>query len=273
MSQGYATANALTGLIAGSFTWSSGSTSNRARLNDGILDEVVSGSAAAQASGQTLVFDLGAATALVGIALLNHNLATGACTVLVEADTVNTFATAVTVKAATNIATTAPNHKDAVLQFPGVSKRYWRLTFVHTGTKILAFGEILALTSIVTLSRSSIYGDGENERANLNKNVSATGNQRATFVSGPVRTKRRMYKDLSTSDKAELRAMWAATTYGTSNLLWLDFIESTSTAATAASQECLWGKIAEEFDWSQPDYQLFDPNQFTIVGLGREVGS
>ena len=53
MSHGYATANALSGLAAAAFTWSSGYAVARTRLNDGILDEVASGSAAPQASGQT----------------------------------------------------------------------------------------------------------------------------------------------------------------------------------------------------------------------------
>lgn len=273
MSQGYAVTSSLTGLAATAFTWSSAYTTNRARLNDGILDEVASSAGSVQASGQTLAFDLGAATALVGLAILNHNLATGACTVLVEAATASNYSDAATVKAASTITTTAPNSKDTVLQFPSVNKRYWRLTFVHSGTKVVTIGELLAFTSITTLTRSSIYGDGESERAVLNKNVSQTGHQRATLLAGPIRTKRRIYKDLSTAEKAELRAMWAASNYGTSNILWLDFIESTSTAATDAGMECLWGKIQEEFDWTQGDFRLFDPTDFTLVGQGREVGS
>lgn len=272
MSQGYAVTNALTGLAAANFTWSSAYTSNRGRLNDGILDEIASSAASAQASGQTLSIDLGTATALVGFMLLNHNLATGSCTITVTAGTDGiTYGT--TVKAASTVVTTAPNHKDTALQFPSASFRYWRLTFAHSGTKVVTLGELIAITAITTLSRTSIYGDGESERAIINKNVSLTGQQRATFVGGPVRTKRLLYSLLSTSEKAELRAMWAATTYGVSNLLWLEFIESTAIAATSAAQECLWGKLEPNFDWTQGDFRLFDPNPFNLVGQGREVGS
>lgn len=272
MSQGYAVTNALTSLAATAFTWSSAYTTNRARINDGIMDELASSAGSAQASGQTLSINLGSATAIVGIALLNHNLASGACTVTITAGTDGvTYGT--TVKAASTITTTAPNAKDTVLQFPSASFQYWRFTFAHTGTKVVTIGEVLAFTSITTLSRTSIYGDGENEQAIINKNVTQTGHQRATYVGGPIRTKRLLYKDLSTSEKAELRAMWAATTYGVSNLLWIETIESSADAATAAGMECLWGKIEPVFDWTQGDYRLYDTNPFNVVGQGREVGS
>lgn len=277
MSQGYAVTNALTGLAASAFTWSSGYTTSRTRLNDGILDEPAASAASAQASGQTLKIDLGSAQSLLGFALLNHNLASGACTVLVEAATLSDYSDAATIKAASTIVTTAPNHKDSFLQFPltqpSVTWRYWRLTFAHTGTKIVTIGELLAPTTVTTLSRHTIYGDGESERALMNRVSSGTGHQRATYLGGPLRTKRLVYKDLSTSEKAELRAMWAATTYGVNNLLWAEYIESTNTAATAAAQECLWGKIEDTFEWTCDDYGLFTTNPFNIVGQGREVGA
>lgn len=60
MSQGYAVTNALAGLAETAFTWSSAYTTNRARLNDGVLDELAASAASAQASGQTLTIDFGA---------------------------------------------------------------------------------------------------------------------------------------------------------------------------------------------------------------------
>lgn len=274
MSQGYAVTNALAGLAASAFTWSSAYAVSRGRLNDGILDELASSATSAQASGQTLVINMGAPVALVGLALLNHNLASGACTVRVRAATDAAITTGVvTAKAATTIVTTAPNQKDTALQFPTQTKQYWELTFVHTGTKIVTIGEVLAFTAITTLTRHSVYGDGESERAVLNMNTSRTGHQRATFVGGPIRTKTLPFTDLSTSDKAELRALWAATTYGVNNLLWLELIESTAIAATDAAQECLWGKVEESFAWTQDDFHLFNYGGITITGQGREVGS
>ncbi|MFA6168658.1 MAG: hypothetical protein WC700_18695 [Gemmatimonadaceae bacterium] len=274
MSHGYATANALTGLAAASFVWSSAYTTNRTRLNDGRLDVPAASAGSAQGSGQTLKINLGAATALVGIALLNHNLASGACTVLVEAATASDYSDAATVKAASTIVTAAPNQKDTVLQFPSTNKQYWRLTFVHTGTKIVTLGEVMALTSITSLSRTKIYGHGENERYITNRNESDTGQVHATFLAGPIRTKRFSFKDLQGStEREELMAMFRATRGGVTNLLWLEYIESTATAATAAAQECLWGKISESHGWSESDFNLFDVDGFELVGLGREVGA
>jgi hypothetical protein len=274
MSQGYAVTSALTGLFDTAFTWSSAYTTNRRRLNDGIMDELAASASSAQASGQTLVINMGGATALVGFALLNHNLASGACTVRVRAATDAAItAGVVTAKDATTIVTAEPNQKDTVLQFPSVTKQYWELTFVHTGTKIVTVGEVLAFASITTLTRHTVYGDGEDERYVLNRSMSKTGHQRSTYVGGPVRTKRLPFKDLNAAEKLELRTLWAATKGGNANLLWLEYIESTATAATDAAQECLWGKIQEDFSWTQDDFRLFNYGGFVIVGQGREVGS
>ena len=274
MSHGYATSNALSGLAAAAFSWSSAYLLNRTRLNDGILDEVVPGSAAAQASGQYLNIDLGSSQALVGFALLNHNLASGACTVEVRATDDVAWGSYVTAKAASTIVTTAPNHKDTALQFPSVTKRYWRLIFVHTGTKTVQFGEIQALTAITTLSRTAIYGTGETERYVTNQVDSKTMHQRATFVGGPYRTKHLPFGELvGTAQRDELMTMWRSVQGNVANLLWLEFIESTATAATAAAQECLWGKLEPSHGWTQPDFNLYQADGFTLVGQGREVGS
>jgi len=272
MSHGYAITSSLTGLAATAFAWSSAFTTGRDRLNDGVMDILASSAAAAQASGQTLSIDLGAATSLAGVAILNHNLASGACTVSVTAGTDGlTYGT--TVKAASTIVTTAPNQKDTVLQFPSASFRYWRLTFVHGGTKIVTIGEVLALASITVLSRTTVYGAADTERYVLNRNDSETGNLRSTFLAGPIRSRTLPFKDLSTTERDELLTMFRATKGGNANLLWVEFIESVATAATAAGQECIWGKIAPTVSWTQDDFRLFTPGGMELTGLGREVGS
>lgn len=274
MSHGYAVTNALSGLAATAFTWSSAFTTSRDRLNDGVMDLLASSAAAAQASGQTLVIDMGSATALAGLALLNHNLASGACTVRVRgADDAAFTVNVVIAKAASTVTTAEPNHKDTVLQFPSVSKRYWELAFVHAGTKIVTVGELLALASITTLNRTTIYGSGDTERYVLNRNDSETGNLRSTFLAGPLRSRTLPFKDLSTSERDELFVMFRATKGGNANLLWVEFLESTTTAATASAQECIWGKIAPKLSWTQDDFRLFTPGGLEITGLGREVGS
>lgn len=273
MSSGYAITSVLSGLAATAFTWGSAYTTGRARLNDGEQDELASGSSSATASPQTLVVDLGSATALVGVALLNHNLA--GCGVLVEgADDAAFTVNAVTVKSLTTLTSSAPYEKDAVLQFPSVTKRYWRLTVTHGGTKTVTLGELLFLASITTLSRNYAYGFGESERYILNRNESRTGHTRSTFLGGPIRSKRFAFKDLQgTSQRDELLTMWRATRGGNARLLWLDTIESTSTAASAEAQQCLWGRLSESLGWTGPDFNLFDVDGFEFVGEGREVGS
>jgi len=276
MSHAYALSNLLTGLAATAFTWSSAFTTGRNRLNDGLQDELAAGSSTAQASGQTLTVDLGSAQSVAAVALLNHNLATGACTVAVTyADDSGFTVGTGTAKAASTVPTSAPNEKDLVLQFPAVSKRYWRLTFAHTGTKIVTLGELLLLGTITTLSRRRIWGHGEEERFITNRVETSTGNTRSTFLSGPIRTKRLPFKDLrGTSERNEVMSMWRASKGGCLKLLWIDTVESTATAATEEGMECLWGKLQESLGWTEDDFSLYTPDAaLELVGSGREAGS
>jgi hypothetical protein len=67
--------------------------------------------------------------------------------------------------------------------------------------------------------------------------------------------------------------MWRATRGGAINVLFIDFIESTATAATSAALQCLWGKFQDTLGWTENDFRLFGIDSLTLVGLGREVGS
>lgn len=275
MSSGYAVTNAASGLAASAFTWSSGYTTNRARLNDGLQDELAAGSSSAQASGQTLIIDMGAAVSLSAFALLNHNLATGACYVNIYAASDSGFTTSLWLAMGdTTITTSAPYEKDTILQFEAISRRYWKITFNHTGTKIVTLGELMAITSITTLTRQTVYGAGESERYVQNRVESATGNLRSTFLSGPIRTKSLPFKDLrGTSERNELMTMWRATRGGVSNLLYVDSVASSYPSGDAASQQCLWGKLQESLGWTEDDYLVFGVDGLVLVGQGREVGS
>ncbi|HEY0881026.1 MAG TPA: hypothetical protein VGD87_05830 [Archangium sp.] len=280
MSSGYAITNALSGLAPSAFTWSSGYTTGRDRLNDDLMDEVASGSSSAQASGQYLQIDLGSVTEVAAIVLLNHNLASGSCAVYIDQSTTAAFTpgpNTVTVKAASTITTTAPNQKDTILQLPQsttATARYWRIYFTHSGTKTITLGEVLFLSSITSLSRSYTYGNSESERVVTNRVESVTGSIRSTYVAGPIRTKRFAFKDAQgESQRNELMGMWRNTRGGTRNLLWIDTIESTSTAASAAAQTCIWGRLGDTHGWTNNDYDLFDVDGFELVSQGREVGS
>lgn len=275
MSSGYAITNLLTGLSATAFTWSSGYTTDRTLLNDGYQDQVAAGSSSAQASGQTLTINLGSAQAVVGFALLNHNLSSGACTVAVTYADDSGFTTGTgTAKSASTINTSAPYDKDTILQFPSVTKQYWRLTFAHSGTKTLRIGELLAFGSITTLSRQSIYGVGEEERYPQNRVTSDTGWSRATVLAGAIRSKSLEFRDLrATTERDEVMTMWRSTLGGARNLLYIDTIESTATAASAAAMQCLWGKLEPTMGWTEDDFSLFTTTGLRLVGLGREAGS
>jgi len=275
MSSGYGITNLLSGLAASAFAWSSGYATDRDKLNDGKQDEVAAGSSSAQASGQTLTINLGSAQAVAAIALLSHNLASGACTVAVTyADDSGFTVGTGTAKAASTVPTAAPNDKDLVLQFPSVTKQYWRLTFAHSGTKTLRLGEVLFFGSLTTLSRQSIYGDGESSTFPQNRVRTDTGAERATVLSAEIRTKRLNYKDLrGTAERDELMGMWRATLGGARNLLWVETIESAATAATAEGMQCIWSKLGASMGWTQGDFLLFDITGIVLTGLGREAGS
>jgi hypothetical protein len=274
MAHAWATTNALAGLAESAFTFTNWTASNKQFLNDAAMDGACS---TGTASGTTryIDIDLGGATALVGFALLNHNIAAwSSTTIRVQgADDAGFSVNLVEAKAATTVAVTAPNDKDTVLQFPSVTKRYWRLTFVSSGTEALRLGELMALASITALSRLKAYGWSESEEYVSNRAAMRTGNARASFLAGPIRSKRLPFVDMQgTSQREELMAMWRAARGDVTPFLWVEQVESTATAATAAGQECLWGKLQPSLSWRETDYTLYDVDALELRSLGRDVG-
>jgi len=269
----YAVGNALSALGATAFTWSTGGTTNRAFLNDGRMDKPASSGGSATTTDLTI--DLGAATSLVGFALLGHSMATwtAPAVTVTGADDAAMTTNAVTAKAATSIVQTAPNHKDALLAFVAVSKRYWRLRFVDSSARTLSLAEAYAVTSFTSLARLKTWGHGESEEYKLNSVETRTGETRSTFLAGPIRTKKLPFSDLNASEKAEVMAMWRATYGGASALLWAEQLNPTASAASAAEQECVLGKLTPSFDWTERDYSLFDVTALELRSLGREVGA
>lgn len=276
MTHAYATVNAASSLAATAFTWSTGSTVERSALNDGRMSKI---STSAGNSGTIdLTIDFGSATALVGFALLSHTMGTTyaayafTCEVSGADDAAQTV-NAVTAKAASTINVTAPNHRDAVLTFPSVTRRYWRLRFAHSaGTVAVELGEVLALGTITSLTRKKVYGWSETERYYANIAESRTGETHATFLAGPRRTRRLPFVDLSASEKAEVMAMFRATKGGVTPLLWIEDYNSTASAATASEQECVWGRVQQSLGWTEGDYSLYGPEALELTSLGRQVG-
>lgn len=275
MSHAYAVTNYMEALAAASMTWSSGITTYRAYLQDRRMDNLFYSSA----SGETLtsvVIDMGAAVSLKGFAFLNHNLATWSSpTILIEgADDAAITTNVVTAKASTSINKTAPNHKDCVLNFSSTSKRYWRIKFNDAGaTRTLILGELMALTTVTTLNRTKIYGHGESEQYFVNQVQSMTGEVRSNFLAGPFRTKNIPFSDLDSNDLVSVMTMFRATYGGSLPMLWIEQICTTTSASTYAEMECIWGKMQQEMDWTEGDFNLFTPSSFVIRSLGREVGA
>lgn len=278
---GYVVTNALAGLAAGSFTWNTGSTTDRDKLNDGRMD--VRALAGTHTSPITLVVDMGAATSLVGWGALNSNFA-GALSAhtpqlkIEGADDASITVNVVTAKAASTLYTaTSPRNKDHVLQFPAVSKRYWRLTWSWSGggsSGAIYVGELFAYSAINMLSRRSVYGSGEQQDWITAPLQMMYGETRSAYLAGPVRQLNYDWADLTSSQRDELQAMYASTNGGTVPLLWVMSYETQSGAAAVSEQECIYGRLAKpSFGWKESDFSLFQPDGMSLRSLGREAGA
>lgn len=286
MSYAYAVTNLCTPLAAGAF-FANGSPSpfaNGAFLNDGRMDKRATDPDAPELLEFDLVVDFGSAKSVSGFALLNNNCALdsagSAVTVSVDAADNSAFSTNhVTAKAASTLYAGAdardPRRKDHVLQFPAVSRRWWRLIFLYANELTPAIGELFAFSASVPLSRSDIYGSGEREEA-INAHFEAyNGNTFAYALGGPLRSKMLVLADWTQAQLAELQVLWRTTRGAATPFLWLNSVESTSTAATAAAQDCIYGRLTgiDQLSWVQDDYGIFQPPPAQVRSLGREIGA
>lgn len=277
----YAYTNLLSGLAASAFTFSAGANdATRSYLNDTWADaRYVNGNAA---SGLTVIIDMGSAVAIDGFALLNTNCAVQKtdATVKVDSSDDGTFGIGhIDIrKAASTLNSSAPFNKDHVLQFRDVNanaRRYWRLTFTWTGTVTnFSISEILAFVSSTQLSRKRIYGGGEGEKI-LSSSVDFYGGGSNSFLlGGPLRRKILPFSDLSLTEKAELLTLWRAVKGPVTPFLWIESYEATATAAAVAEQECLFGYLkVPDFEWTEVDYNLFNPPNLVVESQGREIGA
>lgn len=275
MSLAWSFGNHLDGLSVANITWSSGYTTNREYLYDGYQDKVALGSSSPAASGQYLQINFGSARTLPGIALLNHNLASGGVAVKVEAaDNAGMPTNLVTAKAATTVNTSAPYDRDTLLQFPAVTRQYWRLTFTHSGTKQLQIGELLMLPYLLTLTRNSVYGGHTNNLRSLQRRItSETESVRVARIAPALRTINFRFEDLQgESQRDELLAMWNASEGGAKgNTLLAEYVESSASAGSAASQRCLWGRFQDTWGWSDDDYTVYGATGYELKGASRGV--
>jgi hypothetical protein len=283
----YATTNLLSGLAGTAFTYSSGSptAADRALLCDGRMDKRIT--TTGHAGSFTIVVDMGAATAIAGWALLNNNLAlitNGQGTVRIRAATDSGITTGVvTPKDTTTLAsylslnTREPRNKDHVLQFASVSKRYWELTLAWGSGSIanLSIGEMFAYATPTQLTRKGIYGSGDSEQMYTSELQFGNGETRGLFMGGPCRMKTLRWQDLDDDETDELRTLWYAARGNTGKVLFINSYEATSTAAAAAEQDCIYGRLTQldGIEYPEMDYGLYGFEDITVRSLGREVGA
>lgn len=276
MAYAWTITNALSALAAANFVWTSGpSDATRLFMVDRRMGKQFVCTAAS--SGNTLNIDMGAATSLKGFAFLNHNLASfgGTVTAQVQAATLSDYSNAADAKAITTLDFTQPHSKDFVLQFPAVSKRYWRIILTWTGTKTLKVGEVFAYATATALSRKDVYGpSGEGHEIRVASVESDNLEQRAYQLAGPRRSKRMTFSDLSTSERAELEALFFATKGPINPVLFVLSQNEVATAAAADDTDVMFAKLdLTDFSYSDPDFRLFTPPVLVLQNLAREVGA
>lgn len=273
----YAYTNLLTGLAASKFTVTTGAgpaDDTRLYLNDAKMD--LQYTLTAGTTAEVITIDMGASTACSGFAVLNHNLyVLGAGTIGITATDDVTWATGVvTVKSTTTVNTTKPKHKDSVLQFATVTKRYWRIRFTHTLSLSLKIGEILAYSAATQLSRYFIDGSDESERVFKTTTQMLFGDTRSVIFGGPLRELRMRFADFTDAQILELRTMWEASGFGVTPILSIASYEATSSAAAVAEQNCVFGQmVLDDFRWTYVDFAQRQPPDIVIRSLGREAGA
>lgn len=283
MALAYATTNALSALSASAYTWSNSyAGSDRAYVNDGRIDRRVN--IGSPATTVNVIIDLGSATALRGFALLNTNLVPTLGTVTVDiyaADNSGMSTNLIHPKSATTLASyfsnssREPRNKDHALAFGSYTKRYWQIIFAFTGTLTnFSIGEIFAWSSINTISRLSVYGSGDGEEVLATSVTTLSGDARSSFIAGPVRQRRFSWADFTSTELNELWGAYRAGLGGVNPILWFNSYNESSSAAAAADQDCIYGRLADHsFAWQENDYRLYKPPDLALTSLGREVGS
>jgi hypothetical protein len=289
---GWTPTNYCAGLAASAFTFNPSYTaSDRSNLNDGLIGELVAvgnwtGSGPSTFTNYIQI-DFGSAKSLYGIALLNSNIAVLAADAQVRvraADDSGFTSGVVTPKASTTLARLNDGdrgnarNRDHVFQFVGSdSKRYWRIEFAFTGTvSNAAFGEVFAYPTPYNLSRKGIYGSGDKETVfKSTLQVGENGERRQVFFGGPLREKVLRWQDFTATERDELRLMFWVANRNAGKLLWINSISQVSTAAAETEQDCIYGHLVEpeEFPYPENDFNLYQPPDFHILSMGREVGA
>lgn len=275
MTHAYVTANAAALLTATTAFYETSyfvTPAERPYLIDGRMDKQVTFQ---PDTATTILVDFGAAVSLTGWGILNHNLSDiGGGTILIRAATDSAISTSVvTAKAVTTINPTAPRHRDVVLQFSAVSKRYWSIEVTQNVLSSLKIGELFPYVSATQLTRGYTDGSAEPEEIITVGAQMQFGEQREVFMAGPLRHKRMRFQDYTSANNAELMTMWRATRGPLDPLLWIESYEAVATAAANAQQDCIYGKLQlNSYEAPFTDFDLVQPPELIIRQKGRGVG-
>lgn len=256
-------------LADAAFTWSDGTTANRASLHDGRMDTLFT--SASDAGGVNVVIDFGAAVNVNAIALLNSNIASAVAPTIAIAFSDNNISYT-TAKAATTPNTQTPREREHVLQFPSASHRYWKVTWAWTGNFQLTLGNIFVGATIQP-QRYTVFGDEETPEYLVSVAGGYTGESRALYVGGPLRTKTIRLEDLSASERDDYLTMYFAAKGGALPMLWCHLYEATAVAAPNDNQDVIFGRATQpKPKWNGFDFGRYNLDAIVIESMARDIG-
>ncbi len=267
----YSVGSRFRSLAESAITLSAGNAANKGRLIDGRVDRQYESTAI---TNLNIDFDFGSAVSLQGIALLNHNLDGAALSsfLIRSADDAAFSVNANTVFSNTTLRAT----NVFCVHSSTTARRYWRITINHSGSYNKKIGEVYAVaatggtTPITALSRRVIYGNGGSQSFRTTFAESPYGRLMGGVLSGPLKSRRLLWEDLTLSQKNEILTMHAAANGNGSDLLWVEDYDGT---AHSTSQECYFGRFMEdELQYTESDYGLYSGLGLTLREQTRGVG-
>jgi hypothetical protein len=270
----YMVTNLLAGLAPSAFSVDLGSgvvAVTSTYLNDARSDQLWRPGSVV-ASDWSLFVDLGSAQAVSAVALININSPASAAVEIIGADNAAMSTNPVSAKANSQLATPDDYTRSYVLQFPSVTKRYWQLSFETSDPWSVELGEVFFGVP-TALTRAIVQGARKRRIHKTTQNESDAGVMFGHRLAGPHLLRELRWEDVSAAEAEEIVAMHDAAHGNARNLLWIETVGSSSSAATSAEQECVYGRFVEpEIGQTEDDYLRFGDLGLTIREHSRGVG-
>lgn len=223
------------------------------------------------------VLDVGAGNAISCFAILNSNIATlSGARMELYANNDPTFSSGTIIAKALTTFSNTGGRLDHVVVFPAVTARYWKPVWVWNGGSFsMTFGE-LWLGSLTTLPRA--VGQSHNGRASMYKSIKVTtmsGDERGHSVAGPITRRAVSVPDMSDTDRDAWQTFFDDCRGGTRPTLWVENVNQVQTAASAAEQECLYGKLEQQLlaDTESEPGRHEPAGRLSIRSFSRGVGA